>query len=104
MAEPLFTTSRAAVLFLRELANEFRGTQIQDVLAQLDIVVLGAGRAERHQVEVYDKDDLHHCETCGIDEMNVNLEVRYGGRLCDDCAEKAHREYRHQNAGAWGKV
>jgi len=104
MAKPLFTTSREAVLFLRELANEFSGTQIQDVLAQLDIVELGAHRAERRQVEIYHKDDLLHCETCGIDEMNARLEVRHGGRLCDNCADQAHREWRHQNAASWRNV
>jgi cob(I)alamin adenosyltransferase len=104
MAEPLFTTSREAIAFLRKIAAEYSGTQIQDVLAQLDIVELGAGRAERHQVEVYDKDDLLHCETCGIDEMNANLEVRHGGWLCDNCADQARREWRHQITNSWGNV
>lgn len=104
MAEPIFTTSREAISFLLKLAEEYNGMEIQDVVAQLNTLEHSIVIPENRQVDVYDKDNLHHCETCGIDEMNANLEVRHDGRLCDDCAAEAHAEYRHQNAASWGKV
>jgi hypothetical protein len=104
MAKPIFTTSREAMAFLRKIAEEYSGTKIEDVLAQFDTVEHSRVIPENRQVDVYDRDDLLHCEDCDIDEMNANLEVRNGGRLCDDCAASAHAEYRHQNAASWGNV
>ncbi len=104
MPKPLFNTSREAWRFLKAVADHYGEMPINEVVAQLAPEAGTQSLPEDHQIYVYDRDDVRHCEDCGADEISETLRQSEFGLVCGTCYNNAAGEWRHQMTGTRGKV